>query len=85
MQASNWIQLGLTLGTFIVGGILFYFKNLEIVRKEIRTSEDRLRGDLGSRIDGLVGEVHKLDVTVARLEERINVRRGSVSEPVPAE
>ncbi|HKY39260.1 MAG TPA: hypothetical protein VJN18_25155 [Polyangiaceae bacterium] len=85
MEPNDWIQLTLTIVAMLLGGVVFYFKNLEVLRKEITGSEGRLRTELGTRIDAVVGEVHKLDVSVARLDERMPARRSGPTAEVPAE
>lgn len=69
MQTNDWLQLALTIGTMIIGGVVFYFKNLEVLRKEISSVRE---------------DIHRLDVTVARLEERMSHRLPPSSE-APAE
>ena len=84
METKDWVQLGITLATFLVTAVIFYFKNLETLRKELTGSEARLRTELGGRIDALRNDVHRLDVTVARLEERTG-GKSPPSAPAAAE
>lgn len=78
MQPSAWLQLALTLGTIVVGGVVFYFKNLDVLRKEISGSEGRLR----DRIDGVRDEVHRLEISVAEMR---GPRTSSRPSTAPAE
>ncbi len=75
MQTGGWVQLVMIFG----GGLVFYFKSMQALREEISKSEERLRAQL----DGVHSDVHRLDVAVARLDERMQGRVPSA--PAPAE
>jgi len=87
----SWLQPALTIIPLLGAMLIAYFKNLDVLRKEITGSETRLRTELqGSeerlraRIDGVRDEVHKLDVRLAVLEDRHERGRTSVPRPAPA-
>jgi preprotein translocase subunit YajC len=89
MQTADWIQLAGTALTMVIALVVFYFKSQQAVQKEIADSQSSLRKDitesegrLRGAIDSLRGDVHRIDVTVARLEERVSGRRAETS---PAE
>jgi len=61
--------------------VIAFFKNEAVLRREIQSSEERLR----ARIDGVRDEVHQLDTRLAVLQDRRQDRgRASVPSTSPA-
>lgn len=66
MEAKDWLQLFLTVCGIIVSMLVFYFKNEQLLRKEISSSEERLRNQMTL----LSGDVSELATRVAIIEDR---------------
>ena len=79
-MATSWLQIGVTIATLLGGIVIAFFKNEAVLRREILSSEERLR----TRIDGVRDEVHKLDTRLAVLESRQDRGRASVQGTAPA-
>jgi len=64
-----WLQVAVTVASTLVGGYVFFVRELGGVRRELADSERRI-----------TESVHGLDVRLARLEERFIVKPTAPAE-----
>jgi len=68
VTAQGWVQLALTVFSFAIAMVVFYFKSDQALRDALNKSETRLREDVKTDISKLIDDIGALNTRIAIIE-----------------